>query len=45
MQAQIKVVKQRLPVIAAQLGLLWKTMAGMGRPMSTEMQLTATGTR
>jgi hypothetical protein len=45
LQAQIKVVKQRLPVIAAQLGLLWKTMAGMGRPMSSEMQLTATGTR
>ncbi len=35
-------VEQRLPVIAAQLGLLWKTVAGMGRPMSSDMQLTAT---
>jgi hypothetical protein len=31
---QVKVVEQWLPVIAAQLGLLWKKVAGMGRPMS-----------
>ncbi len=39
----VKAVEQQLPVVAAQLGLLWKTVTGMGRPMPSDMQLTATG--
>jgi hypothetical protein len=45
LRARVKAVKQRLPVVAAQLGLLWKTVVGMGRPTSSDMQLTATGSK
>jgi hypothetical protein len=43
LQTQVKTVEQWLLVMAAQLGSLWKTVAGMGRPMSSDTQLTAMG--
>ncbi len=43
LRAWVKVIEQRLPVIAAQLGLLLKMVTGMVRPMPSEIQLTMTG--
>jgi hypothetical protein len=38
------VIEQLLPVIAAQLGILWSKVTGSGRPIPSEIQLTSTGT-
>jgi hypothetical protein len=43
LRAWVKVIEQWLPVIVAQIGLLCKTVTGIGRPMPSEMQLTTTG--
>ncbi len=37
-------IKQLLPVMAAQLGILWNEVTGSGRPVPSEIQLTSTGT-
>jgi hypothetical protein len=39
-----KVIERLLPVIAAQLGILWNEVTGSGWPMPSEIQLTSTGT-
>jgi hypothetical protein len=39
-----KGIEQRLPVIAARLGILWNEVTGSSRPMPSEIQLTSTGT-
>jgi hypothetical protein len=45
LRARVKVIEQRLPVIAAQLGLLLKMVTGVVRPMPSEIQLTMTGSK
>jgi hypothetical protein len=37
-------VEQRLPVVTARLGILWNEVTGSSRPVSSEIQLTSTGT-
>ncbi len=37
-------VERRLPIITAQLGVLWSEVTGSSRPVPSEMQLTSTGT-
>ena len=37
-------IERLLPVIAAQLGILWNEVTGSSRPMPSEIQLTSTGT-
>jgi hypothetical protein len=44
LQERVKVIERLLPVIAAQLGILWSEATGSGRPMLSEIQLTSTGT-
>ncbi len=44
MEKRAKVIEQRLPVIAAQLCVLWNEVTGSSRPMPSEIQLTSTGT-
>jgi hypothetical protein len=44
LKARAKENERRLPVITAQLGLLWHEVTGSGRPAPSEMQLTTTGT-
>jgi hypothetical protein len=44
LKERAKEVEQRLPVIAAQLGILWNEVMGSGRPVPSEIQLTSTGT-
>ena len=38
-------IERLLPVIAAQLAILWSEATGSGRPMPSEIQLTSTGTK
>ncbi len=44
LEERAKVIEQLLPVIAAQLGILWNEVMGSGRPVPSEIQLTSTGT-
>jgi hypothetical protein len=44
LEEQAQVIERLLPVIAAQLGILWNEVTGSGRPMPSEIQLTSTGT-
>jgi hypothetical protein len=44
LKERAKVMEQLLPVIAAQLGILWNEATGSIRPMPSEIQLTSTGT-
>jgi hypothetical protein len=44
LEERAKVIERLLPVIAAQLGILWNEVTGSGRPMPSEIQLTSTGT-
>ncbi len=44
LKERAKEVEGRLPVIAAQLGILWNEVTGSGRPVPSEIQLTSTGT-
>jgi hypothetical protein len=37
-------VEQRLPIVAARLGILWNEVTGSSRPVQSEIQLTSTGT-
>jgi hypothetical protein len=37
-------IEQRLPIITARLGILWREATGSGRPTSSEVRLTSTGT-
>ena len=37
-------IEQQLPVIAAQLGILWNEVTGSSWPLPSEIQLTTTGT-
>jgi len=38
LKERAKEVEGRLPVIAAQLGILWNEVAGSGRPVPSEIQ-------
>ncbi len=40
LEKRAKVIGQQLPVIAAQLGILWNEVTGSSRPMPSEIQLT-----
>jgi hypothetical protein len=42
---QAKEIERRLPIITAQLGLLWNEVTGSGRTAPSKMQLTTTGTK
>jgi hypothetical protein len=43
LRVRAKNIEQKLPIMITQLGLLWKEVTGVGRPMPSEMQLTTTG--
>jgi hypothetical protein len=45
LEERAKEVEQGLPVITAQLGMLWNKVTGSGRPVPSEIQLTLTGTK
>jgi hypothetical protein len=44
LEERAKVIERLLPVVAAQLGIMWNEVTGSGRPMPSEIQLTSTGT-
>jgi hypothetical protein len=44
LEKRTKRVEQRLPTIAARLGILWSKVTGSRRPVPSEIRLTSTGT-
>jgi hypothetical protein len=44
LEERAKVIERLLPVIPAQLGILWNEVTGSGQSMPSEIQLTSTGT-
>jgi hypothetical protein len=44
LEKRTKTVEQRLPTIAAGLGILWSEVTGSSRPVPSEIRLTSTGT-
>jgi hypothetical protein len=43
LKRRTKVVEQRLPIIAAGLGILWSEVTGSSRPVPSEIRLISTG--
>ncbi len=44
LEKRTKMIEQRLPIIAARLGILWDEVTGSSRPVPSEIRLTSTGT-